>query len=91
MFFFIDSTIFPSMFRMKLLLFLICTFACVSAQNNDTYAHNFVTNELGFIVKQRGINIGKTVESMLLGVNMKALGLESYTDALVYLQANMLL
>jgi hypothetical protein len=58
------------MFRMKLLLFLICTFACVSAQNTDTYSHNFVANELGFITKHRDINIGKTVESMLLGIHI---------------------
>ncbi len=79
---------------MNQLLFLLCILTYISGTHGQkdqtsTYAHNFVANELGFITKDRDINIGKTVESMLLGINIKAFNLENYTQALVDLQTNM--
>jgi hypothetical protein len=67
-----------------LLYFLAYTYfqrAQTQIYDADTYNSSHVTNELGFITEGRLINIGKTVEELLLGVNIVTIPYANYSTA----------
>ena len=67
-----------------LLYFLAYTYfqrAQTQIYDADTYNSSYVTNELGFITEGRLINIGKTVEELLLGVDIVTIPYANYSTA----------
>jgi len=79
---------FPFILRMRpttvLLYFLAYTYfqrAQTQIYDADTYNSSYVTNELGFITEGRLINIGKTVEELLLGVDIVTIPYANYSTA----------
>ena len=71
----------PALLRCIITLALF-SIAHTNAIGADNYAHNYVANELGFISEGCLINIGKTIETLLVGINVQANKFEDYTPAI---------